>query len=206
MPIFKKMSRTVSYFVLLPRPLPGPGWEGGDGARGVAWWEPRVTTTASLPQVTQWRCCIRPVASPTWRGLHGTSIGGLCLSSRRRVERPTSCQCWMESRYLLGKDHGLPHYYRWGIGGPEGGTGSRAHSGLGTQPRQSSCLCPGSACLVAPAVPHCGGRAAVPVSCVTLVNRLIWNAPNLGVQEEQGQRSSLAEGVQEGASPTRPVS
>lgn len=64
----------------------------------------------SFSQVMQWPYCTRPVASPTWRGLHGTSSGEPCLSSGRRAERPTSCQYWRESRYLLEKD--APRYCR----------------------------------------------------------------------------------------------
>lgn len=115
-------------------------WLGSRGAKGVAQRELPITTT-SLSQVTQWLCCIRPVASPTWQGLHSTSSVGLCLSSRRREERPTSCQCWRESRYLLGKDHRTAPLLQ--VGDPEapeekGWIGSRAHSGLRTQPRQNS--------------------------------------------------------------------
>lgn len=52
-------------------------WLGSRGAKGVAQRELPITTT-SLSQVTQWLCCIRPVASPTWQGLHSTSSVGLC--------------------------------------------------------------------------------------------------------------------------------
>lgn len=77
--------------------------------------------------------------------------------------------------------------------------GSRAHSGLGTQPGQNSGLrtqplprlCVSERQLVSPVV---GGQAVHPVSCVILGNTLIWSDPKLVAQEGQEQRPSVAEG------------
>lgn len=126
-----------------------------------------------------------------WLGLHNTNIGGPCLSFRR-AEIPTSCQCWRESRYLLEKD--TPAVIDGGSGGPRGkGTGSRAHRGLGTQPWRSvplprPCM---TDCQLVPAI--VGVSAAHPVFGAAPVTELIRNNPNLVVQEEQEQGSSLAE-------------
>lgn len=166
--------------------FPCPGYfEGLVGKVGGSKEWPNGSSQPQPPppsQVTQWPYCTRPVASPTWQGLHGTSSGGPCFSSRRRAERPASCRCWRESRYLLEK--GAPVIIDGGCRGPAGsGTGSKACKGLLTQPGQHSgrlqCHCPSSACLIVNWVPPIvGDRAAHSGFFVTLVNKLIWNDPN----------------------------
>ena len=117
----------------------------------------------------------------------------------RKEGKETNFVPVLEGEQVLLEKDPRPRYYRWGSGGPSGkGVGSRAHSGLGTQPGQNSGrtqppprLCVSERQLVSPVV---GDQAVHPVSCVILVNKLIWSDPNLVVQEEQEQRSSFAEG------------
>lgn len=137
--IFKRMS--VSSFAPLPKLLGRPDWAGGEEWPGG---RSRSQCHYPTPQVTQWLWCTRTVASPIWPGPHGTSSGGLCLSSRMWAERPTtSCQCWRASRYLLEKEPSCHHYYRWGSRDPRGkGVGSRANSRWGTPSEQNSASAP----------------------------------------------------------------
>lgn len=190
---FKKMTLTVSYFVLLRGPLQRPGWEGG-GGRGLGGQRHGLVGAPDHSHAI-------PVPGYSLAVLHEASGPSYVAGAPRHKHRGAVFELGKEGRetnlvpVLEGEQvpagEGLRtlHHYRWGSEARGKGMGSRAHreGGKGeAQPGQTLAPLPWPVHLTASSAP-CGGQAALPVPCVTHEDRSIWNDPELVALLRGGQ-------------------